>query len=172
MSLEKGVGQHATQEDRVGTAQQAFQQARLVGQVGTAQDGDERPRDFTDQLTQELHLALHLQPHAFGRHEPGHSDGRGVRQVRDCEGIVDVDVGVAGKGSGESLVVGLFAGREAQVLQHGHAAVAQVGHHLLGAVAHWLIGQNHIAVEKLDQAGGHWHEGKRWVRSSLGPTEM
>jgi len=52
-----------------------------------------------------------------------------------CEGIVDVDVGVAGEGSGKGLVVGLFTGSEAQVLQHGYAAVAQVGHDLLGAVA-------------------------------------
>jgi len=71
---------------------QAFQQAHLVGQVGAAQDGDERPRDITAELAQKPHLALHLQPHAPGRHEPGHPGGRGVRQVRGCEGIVNVDV--------------------------------------------------------------------------------
>ena len=56
---------------------------------------------------------------------------RGVGAVRGAERVVDVDVGVAGQGPREGLVVGFLAGRKAQVLEQRDRAGAQVVDDLL-----------------------------------------
>ena len=71
-------------------------------------------------------------------------DRRRVRAVGGAEGVVDVDVGVAGEAAREGLVVGLLGRREAQVLEQGDAAVAQIGDDLARAVADRLVGERDV----------------------------
>ena len=78
-------------------------------------------------------------------------DGRRVRAVGGPERVVDVDVGVAGERAREALVVGLLAGREAQVLEQRHRAGVQIVHDLAGAVADRLVGQGDVGAEQLRQ---------------------
>ena len=121
---------------------------------------------------EELHLALHQQADALVGDELGDPGGRRVRAVGGAEGVVDVDVGVAGERPREALVVGLLAGRKAQVLQQRHRAGVQVVDHLAGAVADGLVGQGNVGAEQLRQPRGDRLQRILLVRLALGAAEV
>ena len=155
LRLEEGVGHRAADQHLIDPIEQVVEHADLVGDLGAADDRHERPLDVAQQLAEELHLALHQEAHPLGGDELGDAGRGGVRAVRGAEGVVDVDVGVAGELPRERLVVGLFGRGEAQVLQQRHGAGAQIVDHLAGAVAHRLVGQRDVGVEQLRQPRGH-----------------
>ena len=172
LGLEEGVGHRAADQHLVDATEQVVEHADLVRDLGAADDGHERPLDVAEQLAEELHLALHQEAHPLGGDELGDPGRRGVRAVRGAEGVVDVDVGVAGQRARERLVVGLLGRREAQVLQQRHRAGAQIVDHLAGAVAHRLVGQRDVGAEQLRQPRGDRLERVLLVGLALGAPEV
>jgi len=90
-----------------------------------------------------------------------------------CEGIVDVDVGVAGEGSGKGLVVGLFTGSEAQVLPDGlRCRRAGSATTFLAPSPTGSSGQHPSRSRSSTRQAGHRHEAKTPGFGPFGPSEM
>jgi hypothetical protein len=79
-----------------GALQEGLEHADLVGHLGPADDGHQRPRGVLEDGGQRLHLALQEQAGRAGQ-QARDALGRGVRAVRGAEGVVDVGVGEAGQ---------------------------------------------------------------------------
>jgi hypothetical protein len=83
-----------------------------------------------------------------------------------------VDLGELCELAGEAFIIGLLLGVKAQVLQHGHLAVAQVAHDLAGAIAHAVVGQQHFHFHQLGEACGRGLEAELGLDLALGAAEV
>ena len=115
------VGHPAAEDQQVDLGQEVVDDLDLVGDLGAAEDGRERPLGCLEELRQHLDLALHQEP-GIGRQELGDADGRRVGAMGRPERVVDVDVGVGGERGGEGRIVLLLLDMEAQVLEQEHLA--------------------------------------------------
>ena len=59
---QEGVGHPATEDEHVDLGQQVVDHLDLVGHLGAAEDGRERPLGRLEELREHLDLALHQQP--------------------------------------------------------------------------------------------------------------
>ena len=94
-----------------------LKQGKLGRYFGAADDGGERPLGFFERAGQRLDLFLHRASRRR-RQQRSETCGRGMRAVRDREGIVDIDIAERGEFFCESGIVFLLAGMETCVLQH------------------------------------------------------
>ncbi len=92
-----------------------------------------------EQAGEVADLALHEQARV-GRQDLRHADGGGVGAVRRAEGVVDVDVAVAGQRGGEVRVVGLLLRVEAEVLEEQQLTRLQALDGVHGADADGVAG--------------------------------
>ena len=98
--------------------------------------------------------------------------------MRGAEGVVDVVVGELGQFPGELLVVGLFLGVEAQVLQQQRLAFLQLARHLFGLDADAIgaeadvFAASQLVVEQHAQALRHGTQAHLGIGLALGTAEM
>ena len=95
-------GHAAADDERVDLREQVLDERDLVGDLGAAEHGDQRPRRGLEDAAQRLQLAPHEQA-GRGRLQVAR-DGRdrGVGAVRGREGVVDVEVGQRRPGAARS----------------------------------------------------------------------
>ena len=117
LSVEEGIGHATSDENGVGFFEQVVDDADLVGDFGTADDGDEGFVGRGESLAHIGELFFHEQTGSGLRDEVGDAFGGGMSSMGAAEGVVDVDVAEAGELPCEVGVVGLFLGMEAEVLE-------------------------------------------------------
>ena len=119
---EEAEAHRAADQDPVGELQEAVDHADLVGDLGAAEDDDQRPRRATrPPRLSSLTSRSSSRPGVAGQ-QARHALGAGVGAVGDAEGVVDVEVGERGERFGQRRVVLRLAGLEADVLQQQHFA--------------------------------------------------
>ena len=123
--------------------------ADLVGDLGAADDGDERARGVAQDAGQRLHLALQQQA-GRAREPRGDAVVGGVGAVGGPEGVVDVDVAERGVARRQRRAVLRLAREEADVLDHDHR---RLGQRRVG-----LGDERHVDPEQLAEARGDRRE--------------
>ena len=139
LSVEEGVGHASADDDGVGlgwaVVEKVVDDADLVGDLGSADDGDEGLVGFSEGFAEIFEFLLHEQAGCGDLDEVGDAFGGGVSAVGAAEGVVDVDVAERGELFCEGGVVGLFFGVEAEVFEQERLAGFEVGGHLAGNCA-------------------------------------
>ncbi len=146
LRVEEGVGHAAADDDGVGFVEEVVDDVDLVGDLGSADDGDEGLVGFGEGLAEVGELLLHEQAGGGMFDEVGDALGGGVGAVGAAEGVVDVDVAEGGEFFGEGGVVGLFFGMEAEVFEQEGLAGFEVGGHLAGDCADAVGGEGYVFV--------------------------
>ena len=123
LGAEEAEAHRAADQDPVGDLEEALDHPDLVGDLGAAEDDDQRPRGGLDDPGQLGHLALEQQP-GVAREAVGDTLGAGVGAVGGAEGVVDVEVGEGGSASPDRVVLRLPR-LEADVLEQQHFARPQ-----------------------------------------------
>jgi hypothetical protein len=168
---EEGVGHGASDEDRVRDPQHLLDDADLVGDLEAAEDDHERPRRVAQQAPEDLELTDHEKAGHRGQ-VVGDALGGSVGPMRGTEGVVDVDVGEAGKMPGEDAVVGRLLGMKTQVLEQEHLARPQATRGRLDRGPDAVSGRLDGAAQQLGQAHGHRSHAETVDDLALGPAEM
>ena len=88
---QEGEAHAPAHQEGVDLVEQGLDHPELVGDLGPAQDGDERPLRVVEQAVQDLDLAGQDAPGGRGQ-ESGWTDDGGVRPVGGTEGVVHVQV--------------------------------------------------------------------------------
>ena len=97
---------------------------------------------------------------------------RGVGAVGGAEGVVDVDVGVAGQRLGELRIVLLFLGVEAQVLQEDAFARLEALDRVFRAGAEGVARDGNRHLEQLRQALGDGAQAHAVLDLAVRPAEV
>ncbi len=92
LCVEEGVGHAAADDDGVGLVEQVVDDLDLVGDFGSADDGDEGLDGIGDGLAEVGELLVHEEAGGGLCDEVGDALGGGVGAVGAAEGVVDVDV--------------------------------------------------------------------------------
>jgi hypothetical protein len=146
LGVEEGVGHAAADDDGVSLVEKIVDDLNLVGDLGSADDGDEGLVGFGEGFAEVSEFFLHQQAGGGDFDEVGDAFGGGVGAVGAAEGVVDVDVAERGESFREGRVVGLFFGVEAEVLEQEGLAGFEVGGHLAGDDADAVGGEGYVLV--------------------------
>ena len=141
-------------------------EAKLVRDLGPAEDGDERPFRVLEDPAERGELALHQEPGGGGLEEARDRVDRGLGSVGRREGVVHVAVAEPGQVARELGVVGLLLGMEAEVLEQHDLPRGESPRPRLrdGADAVWR--DRHVRRGELPEPGRH--RGHRVLR--VGPA--
>ena len=131
--------------------EQRLDDAQLVGDLGPAEDGDERAVGLAAQAQQHLDLALQQAP-GGARNVLRRADDRGVGAVRRAERVVDVAVDAVDELGDEGVVVALLARVVAQVVEELDAG-RELGE--AGADRIHRVLRVRLALRPAEVAGGH-----------------
>ena len=155
LSEEEGVGHRAADEQRVGLVQQRLDDVDLVGDLGAAEDRDERALAACHGVAEELQLLLDEEADRprLALHHLRHAEGAGVLAVGGAEGVIDVDVAELRELAGEVGVVLLLVLMESEVLQQQDVAVGQLRRQLLHRAARCSRRRSGPIVSALDSSG-------------------
>ena len=148
LRLQKRVRHRAADQHRLATFDQAVEHPELVGDLGAADDRDERLHGLRQDLPEVVELLLHQKTSPRVTDEADHARRRSVRPVGGPEGVVDVDVDRLRQRPGEVFVILLFAGLKAQILEQQNLPLPQVDHVLSNAVTHAVVGEDHLAPQQ------------------------
>ena len=146
LGVEEGVGHAAADDDGVGFGEEVVDDHDLVGDLGSADDGDERLDGIGDGFAEVVELLVHEEAGGGLRDEVGDAFGGGVGAVGAAEGVVDVDVAEAGELFGEGGIVGLFFGMEAEVFEQEGLAGLEITGELGGDLADAVGGEGDVFV--------------------------
>ena len=149
----EGVRHAAADDERIALADEALDDADLVGDLRTAQDGDEGTHRVFHRAAEELQLLLDEEAADRDGSEAVLHDARGggVSAMRGAECVVDVDVAEVRELSAKLLAVLLLTGVEAGVFEQ-HALPVLEGCDLgVRVLAHEVGGERHLAGEDLRQ---------------------
>ena len=154
---------HATADDeRVDLVKHVVNELNLVGNLGTTEDGKERPLGALESLSEELELLLHeVASSTLGELNTDHG---GVGTVGGTESVVDVDVTELGERGAElldllrvglNLLAGLVGALAlllnvvAEVLEEEDLAVLGISNSLLGFGANGVGKELNVLAEQL-----------------------
>ena len=171
LSLDEGVGHTAADDQGVGLVQQVVDHADLGGNLGTAQNGDQRTLGVGQSAADEVQFLLD-QEAGNGRQVSGHTGGGGVSTMDGTEGVGDIQLSHVGQFLGHSGVVLLLAGIEAQVLQQHDLAALEGCGLSLGILAHDIGSENHLAAQQLAQTLGHDSQRELLLPLTLGLAQV
>src|SRR6185369_9330981 len=170
--LQEGEGHAAAYDDLVDLVAQVFQDLDLAGDLGAAQDGDQRPDRVLHGLVEVVHLVFHQEAGGDHGDEVGDRLHGGVGPVRDGEGVVHVDLAAVYQRLGEIGVVFLLPLVEAEVLQHDDVArlhgVDQGAH----AVADAVGGELDLLAQEPGEPGGRGGHGVFLLTLPLGAAQV
>ena len=145
--LLEGEGHAAADDDLVGLLEEVVDERDLVGDLGPAQDGEQRPLRALHHRVEGVELRLHQEASRLvGK---GHPDHRAVGAVRGAEGVVDVDVAEPG----QALAERLHRGRIGRLL----GAVLELHLRLLLDVEAEVLEQHHLARLQGALRAGRFH---------------
>ena len=149
------------------TSQQRLEHRELGGDLGAADDRDQRPRRLLQRALERLELTDQQRSGAGHRREARHAVGAGLGAMRGAEGIHHEHVAQRGHAARQRLVVLLLALVEAHVLaQHRRAGRA------VDAVQP-VLAQRHRLAQQLREPRRHRREReRRIVLALLGATEV
>ena len=151
---EEGVGHPTADEQPVALDQQVLNDANLVGDLGSAQNGNVGTLGVLRRLTEERQLLLH-QEAGHGGQIVRHALVGCVGAMRCAEGVVDVDFGRAGQLFREFGVVGPLLAVEAGVFQQDNLAWPHGPDGRLDRRPNAVIEFLHRLAQKLRQAHCH-----------------
>ena len=143
----------AADAEHVGELQEAFDDADLVADLGTAEDRDQRALGILHDRAEHTDLALHQAAGGAGQ-ETGDALGAGVRPVGGAERVVDVRVGQFRELGRELGVVLGLARLVADVLEHEHLTRCEPLGQLLDLGSDHRRRQRHRRADQLRQAIG------------------
>ena len=115
--LEERVGHRAADQQAIDAAEHALDHLDLVGDLGAADDRDERTFGIAERHAEIAQLFLHQQTGARGLDVRHHARDRCVSAMRRAKRIVNVDVGELGKRLRKRRIVLFFLSVKAQVLE-------------------------------------------------------
>ena len=169
---EEGEAHRAADQDRVGDPQEAIDHRDLVGDLGAAEDRDERPGRPLQHAHERAHLAFEQAPGGVGQ-QVRHAGGARVGAVGGAEGVVDVDVREFSQGAREVGVVAGLPRLEADVLEDQQLTVAQPLGERAHVLAHDVRGERDAgAGQQLAQARGHGRERETGNAPALGAVQV
>ena len=174
LGLQEGVGHAAADDEGVHLAQEVFNDAELIGNLGAPQDGQEGPLGVLHGVAQVLDFLLHQVAHGGFLHVIGDAGGGAVGPVAGAEGVVHVDVAKGGQVLGEVLdVLGLLLA-EAGILKKHHVAVLHGGHGGPGVIPYHsvVICEDDGFAQQLGKADGHGSQGELLLRAVLGLAQV
>ena len=119
----------------VDAIQQAVDHLDLVGDLGSADDGDEWLDGIADGLAEIGQLLLHQQARGRDWNVVRDALRGGMSAMGAAEGVVDVDIAERGKLLRERGIVLLLLGVEAQIFEQQGLAGLEAGDHLGGDLA-------------------------------------
>ena len=125
LRLEEREHHRAADEQPVDLPEQRGDHVDLAGDLGAAEDRDERPLRAIERLPQVLELLLHQEPGHRRLEQVRHALGRGVGAVRRAERVVHVHVAKPRQPLRELRIVALLLRVEAHVLEHQRLAVLE-----------------------------------------------
>ena len=157
-----GVCHAAADDERVALADEALDDADLVGHFRAAEDGDEGTHGVLHRTAQELELLLDEKAADGDGSKAVLRDARGggVRAMRGAEGVVDVDVTEIGELLAKLLAVLLLARVETGVLEQHALAVLERRDLLVSVLAHEVGGESNLAGEDLGKPVGDGLQGE------------
>ena len=171
LGAEEAEAHRAADQDAVGDLEEAVDHADLVGDLGAAEDDDQRPRGRLDHPSQLGHLALQQQAGVAGQ-AVGDALGAGVGAVGGAEGVVDVEVGQPGQSLGERRVVLGLPRLEADVLEQQHVAGPSPSAIVSTSSPTTAGACLHLGAEQLGQPLADRPHRERRVDLALGPAEV
>ena len=129
LGLEKRVGHGAADQELVDLLEQALDDQDLVGDLGSAHDGDIGALGVAQERVEDLQFLLDQEADgaAVGGELLGHRHHRRLVAVAGAEGVVDVAVGQGGHLLGEGGIALLFALVEPDVLENHDSAGGKLG---------------------------------------------
>ena len=139
--------------------------------LGAADDGGEGAGRIGHEGTEVAHLLLQ-QEAGDGGEEGGDTSGRGVRAVGGAERIVHVETREPGEGGGETAVIRLLLGVEAQVLKERHLAGREEAGHVFGGFADTVLGEGDGRSEELGQPLADRHQAEIGIALALWASEV
>ena len=110
LSLLESVSHAAADDERIDLIKEALDDRELIGDLGAAENGDERTDGILDSVAEELDFLLKKEAGNGGLKIVGDNGGRGVGAVSRTERVVAVDVAVAGELLGHFGALGLKLG--------------------------------------------------------------
>ena len=124
-----------------------------------------------DGAAQELQLLLNEEA-GHGGQVMGHALGGGMSAVGRAEGVVDIDVAVAGKLLGEIRIILFLFVMEAEVFKQADFAFLQGGNDAVRVFADDILGHLDGAAQQLAQAQGGRSQGVLHVELALGAAQV
>src|SRR5690606_11425114 len=175
--LEEGVGHAAADDHAVDLVEQVLDQLDLVGDLGPAEDRQERPLGVLERLAEVLELLLHEQARgALGQVDADH---RGVGAVGRTERVVDIHVAELGQRGAERLhvfgfrLLALFGRVETQVLEQHDLPGVELGTRRFDLRADAVVQERHLAAEqRLELLGDRRERVLGLGTLALGATEV
>ena len=125
LRLEEGIGHAAADDEGVDFAQQILDDADFVAHFCAAENGYEGTLRIFESTAQILEFLFHEQAGGGFLDELRDADRRGMGAVGSSEGVVNIELGQLGQPFGKILVVGLFLGVEAEILEQKRLAFFQ-----------------------------------------------
>jgi hypothetical protein len=169
----EGAGHRTPHEHGVHLGQQLFDHVDLAGDLGAAEDRDERALRLLQRTAEIFELTFHEQAGDRGLQVFGDARCGCVRPVRRAERVVHVQVAEPRQGPRQSIVVLLLAGEEAGVLEEEHLAVPKPLRRLDRVVPVGRLGEAHLrAGQELAESGRHRLQRILRFRFRLGAAEV
>ena len=156
---EEGVSHAATDDQGVGGVDEVIEDADLGGNLGTADDGDERALRVGEDAGEGIDLLLE-QEAGHGRQILGGAHDGTLGAVGGAKGVEDEDVAVRSERLGDLGVVLLLALVEADVLENEDLAGLESLDSGSGLLAVRVGDEGHIKAGKLGELGGDGLEGE------------
>jgi hypothetical protein len=169
---QEGEGHAAADEQAVHLADQVLDERDLVRDLGAAEHGHQRPLRRFEDAAERGQLAQHQQARRRWLQVARDGGDGGVGAVRRREGVVDVAVGQLGELPGEAVVVLLFLGMEAQVLEQEHLARLQRLRLRPRGRADAVGRERDGPVQQLREAFAHRPQRVGGVRPALGAAQV
>ena len=148
---EEGVGHAAADDEGVDLLEEVVDNVQLIGDLRTAEDGDERAGRIGQSLAHDGHFLLHEEAADRGQ-IVRHAGRGGMGAVRRAECIVHKDLRQRSQLLGQLGIVLRLALHEADVLQQHHVAVLQGSGLGLGILTDDVLGHHDGLAEQLAQA--------------------
>jgi len=178
LCVEEGVGHAAADDDGVRLIEQVVDHVNLVGDLGSADDGDEGFYGVGDGLREVGEFFFEKEAGGGLLDVVRNALGGGVGAVGAAEGVVDVKLAELGESLGEFGIVGFFFGVKAEVFEKEGLSGLELGGEFGGDLADAVGGESDIfawaenVVEELAEAVDDGPEAHGGDGFALGAAEV
>jgi len=168
----EGVGHPTADQDSVGFLQKEPQNPNFVTHLSPTQDHEKRALGIGELSAQVAQLLFHEQASRRLLGEPGTGLSGGMGAMSRAEGVIDIEFGGAEELFGESRIILLLFGVEADVFKQKDFARLEGGAEFIRLGADAIGCELDGFAENLGKVGGDRFQRELFLRLAFGPTEV